>query len=262
MRIGRWDRERIADRALLAGVVLGCWWIGARWLPSYVLPSPERVAVKLAQLSATGDLWRNLATTLLRVVAGFAASILIGLPIGLAAGRFGRFGRLVSPILPIMNTVSSAIWAIFALLWFGLSPLATIFVVFMTGLPLIVGNVREGAEAVDPGLVEMGLTLQLSRMDVLRKIYLPSVLPYLFAGARLAFGFGWRVSLVAEALGATSGVGYRLRQASDLNQTDQVFAWTLVQVAMMLLIETAAIRPLERHLFRWRRPVARSDGSP
>lgn len=249
-------RERVTDRALLITVLLGSWWIGALWLPSYVLPSPQRVAIKLVQLASTGDLSSNLATTFLRVLAGFALSILIGLPIGLAAGRFARFGRLVAPLLPVLNTVSSAIWAIFALLWFGLSPMATIFVVLMTGLPLIIGNVREGAEAVDPTLVEMATTLRLSRFDILRKIYLPSVLPYLFSGARLAFGFGWRVSLVAEALGATSGVGYRLRQASDLNQTDQVFAWTLIQVAMMLLIEVAAIKPLERHLFRWRRSPA------
>ena len=72
---------------------------------------------------------------------------------------------------------------------------------------------------------------------------------------RLAFGFGWRVSLVAETLGAASGVGYRLRQASDLIQTDQVFAWTLAQIAMMLVIEIGLLQPLERRLFRWRRDV-------
>ena len=71
-------------------------------------------------------------------------------------------------------------------------------------------------------------------------------------GARLAFGFGWRVSLVAETLGAASSVGYRLKQASDLIQTDSVLAWTLAQIAMMLLIEIALLQRLERHLFRWR----------
>src|SRR5207302_517003 len=83
----------------------------------------------------------------------------------------------------------------------------------------------------------------------------PSILPYFFSGARLAFGFGWRVSLVAETLGASSGVGYRMRQASDLIQMDQVFAWTIVQIAMMLVIETGLLKPLEQHLFRWRRVV-------
>jgi NitT/TauT family transport system permease protein len=84
---------------------------------------------------------------------------------------------------------------------------------------------------------------------------LPSILPYFFSGARLAFGFGWRVSLVAETIGSSSGVGYRMRQASDLIQTDQVFAWTIVQIAMMLVIEMLMLQPLERRLFRWRRDV-------
>jgi NitT/TauT family transport system permease protein len=60
---------------------------------------------------------------------------------------------------------------------------------------------------------------------------------------------------VAETLGASSGVGYRLKQASDLIQMDQVFAWTIVQVAMMLVIELGLLQPLERYLFRWRRDV-------
>ena len=63
------------------------------------------------------------------------------------------------------------------------------------------------------------------------------------------------MSLVAETLGAASGVGYRLRQASDLIQTDQVFAWTIAQIAMMLVIEIGFLQPLERRLFRWRRDV-------
>ena len=70
--------------------------------------------------------------------------------------------------------------------------------------------------------------------------------------ARLAFGFGWRVSLVAETLGSSDGIGYRLRQAADLVQTDQVFAWTLLLVALMLALEGGILKPLERHLFRWK----------
>ena len=60
---------------------------------------------------------------------------------------------------------------------------------------------------------------------------------------------------MAETLGASSGVGYRMRQASDLIQMDQVFAWTIVQIAMMLVIEAGMLKPLENHLFRWRRDV-------
>ena len=74
-----------------------------------------------------------------------------------------------------------------------------------------------------------------------------------FSGARLAFGFGWRVSLVAETIGSSSGVGYRLRQAADLIRTDQVFAWTLTLVIMMATIEMGMLKPLENYLFRWKK---------
>ena len=85
------------------------------------------------------------------------------------------------------------------------------------------------------------------------KIYLPSILPYLFSGSRLAFGFGWRVSLVAETLGSSSGIGYRIRQAADLLQLAQVFAWTIILVIIMSLLELVVFQPAERYLFRWRR---------
>jgi NitT/TauT family transport system permease protein len=215
------------------------------------------VAQRLAQLTASGDLPSNLLTTMLRVVAGFALAVVVGVPAGILLGSSRAAGAFFEPVLPVMNTVSSAIWAIFAVIWFGLSPLTPIFVVLMTALPLIVTNVWQGTQAVNADFIELARALRLPRAKTLTKIYLPSILPYFFSGARLAFGFGWRVSLVAETLGAASGVGYRLKQASDLIQTDQVFAWTIAQIAMMLVIEIAVLQRLERHFFRWRRDARR-----
>ncbi len=245
----------VLQRIALALLLLAIWWLGSRAAPVYVLPSPERVFDRIVQLSASGDLPYNLFVTLLRVLAGFALAVAIGVPGGLMLGSNRALGNFFEPILPVMNTVSSAIWAIFAVIWFGLSPATPIFVVLMTAFPLIVTNVWQGTQAVNADFVELARALRFSRRKTLVKIYLPSILPYFFSGARLAFGFGWRVSLVAETLGAASGVGYRLRQASDLIQTDQVFAWTIVQIAMMLVIEIGLLQPLERRLFRWRRDV-------
>jgi NitT/TauT family transport system permease protein len=224
-------------------------------LPVYVMPGPARVFGRIVELTRSADLPYNLVVTLGRVLAGFAIAVLIGVPGGILLGSNRRLGAFFEPILPVMNTVSSAIWAIFAIIWFGLSPLTPIFVVLMTALPLIITNVWQGTQAVNAEFVELAQALRLSRVKTLVKIYVPSILPYFFSGARLAFSFGWRVSLVAETLGASSGVGYRLRQASDLIQTDQVFAWTIVQIAIMLVIEIGLLQPAEAYLFRWRRDV-------
>lgn len=242
-------------RSALLILLIGVWWAASLATPVYVLPSPARVMQRLIMLAQNGDLFTNLFTTLWRVLAGFALAVLIGVPGGILLGSNRALGTFFEPVLPVMNTVSSAIWAIFAIIWFGLSPLTPIFVVLMTALPLIITNVWQGTQAVNADFVELAQTLRFSRMKTLLTIYVPSILPYFFSGARLAFGFGWRVSLVAETLGASSGVGYRLRQASDLIQTDQVFAWTIAQIAMMVVIEIGLLAPLERHLFRWRRDV-------
>jgi NitT/TauT family transport system permease protein len=240
--------------ALLSLVVLA-WWVASLSLPVYVMPSPARVFGRIIELTRSADLPYNLVVTLGRVLAGFAIAVVIGVPGGILLGSNRRLGNFFEPILPVMNTVSSAIWAIFAIIWFGLSPLTPIFVVLMTALPLIITNVWQGTQAVNAEFVELAQALRLSRAKTLVKIYVPSILPYFFSGARLAFSFGWRVSLVAETLGASSGVGYRLRQASDLIQTDQVFAWTIVQIAIMLVIEIGLLQPAEAYLFRWRRDV-------
>ncbi len=241
------------QRIGLLAVIVVIWWILSLGLPQFVMPGPARVFKALAALAASGDLWNNLIITLGRVAAGFLLATAIGVPFGILLGANRWVGDFFEPILPVLNTVSSAIWAIFAIIWFGISNATTIFVVFMTALPLIVTNVWQGTRTVNADFIELAHTLRMPSVKVMTKIYVPTILPYFFSGARLAFGFGWRVSLVAETLGASSGVGYRLRQAADLIQTDQVFAWTITLIAMMTALEMGVLRPLESHLFRWKK---------
>jgi NitT/TauT family transport system permease protein len=243
----------IAQRLALVAAVIGLWWLSSLSVPHYILPGPKRVWDALQLISANGDLWNNLAITLWRVTVGFLVAALVGLPLGIVLGANKGTGEFFEPVIPVLNTVSSAIWAIFAIIWFGISNATTIFVVFMTSMPLIITNVWQGTRSVNADFIELAQVLRMPRWKVMTKIYLPTILPYFFSGARLAFGFGWRVSLVAETIGSSSGVGYRLRQAADLIRTDQVFAWTLTLVIMMAAIEMGMMKPLEKYLFRWKK---------
>jgi NitT/TauT family transport system permease protein len=245
----------IGQRLALAVAMIGIWWLSSLSVPHYILPGPARVWDALRLIEANGDLWNNLGITLWRVAVGFAVAALVGLPFGIVLGANKRAGEFFEPVIPVLNTVSSAIWAIFAIIWFGISDATTIFVVFMTAMPLIITNVWQGTRTVNPDFIELAQVLRMPRWKVMTKIYLPTILPYFFSGARLAFGFGWRVSLVAETIGSSSGVGYRLRQAADLIRTDQVFAWTLTMVVMMATIEMGMMKPLENYLFRWKKNV-------
>jgi NitT/TauT family transport system permease protein len=243
----------IGQRLALVAVVVAVWWFASLRVPHYILPGPARVWDALQLIAENGDLWNNLGITFWRVAVGFVLSTIIGLPLGILLGSNRAAGEFFEPVLPVLNTVSSAIWAIFAIIWFGISNATTIFVVFMTAMPLIITNVWQGTRTVNAEFIELAQVLRMPSWKVMTKIYLPTILPYFFSGARLAFGFGWRVSLVAETIGSSSGVGYRLRQAADLIRTDQVFAWTLTLVIMMATIEVGMMKPLENYLFRWKK---------
>jgi NitT/TauT family transport system permease protein len=245
----------LAQRVLLVALLLAIWWLASKHMPGFVFPGPLKVADALVALVHTPSFFADLGATLYRVLAGFLIAVAVGAPLGVMLGANPRVARFFEPVLSIVNTVSSAIWAVFAIIWFGISNATTIFVVFMTAVPLILTNVWQGARTVDAQHIELARSFHLSRAQIMRKIFVPTVLPHLFAGARLAFGFGWRVSLVAETIGSSSGIGYRLRQAADLVQTDQVFAWTVTLVVLMLLLEAGVLKPLERWLFRWKRTV-------
>ncbi|HEX9788836.1 MAG TPA: ABC transporter permease [Candidatus Binatia bacterium] len=248
--------DLIGQRLALTGAVIGIWWLSSLSVPHYILPGPARVWDALQLIIANGDLWNNLGITLWRVAVGFVVAALVGLPFGILLGASKRAGEFFEPVIPVLNTVSSAIWAIFAIIWFGISNATTIFVVFMTAMPLIITNVWQGTRTVNADFIELAQVLRMPYRKVMTKIYLPTILPYFFSGTRLAFGFGWRVSLVAETIGSSSGVGYRLRQAADLIRSDQVFAWTLTMVIMMATIEIGLMKPQENYLFRWRKGVA------
>ena len=247
--------DLIGERLALIAAVVAIWWLSSLSVPHYIMPGPRRVWDALRLITANGDLWNNLGITLWRVSVGFIFAALIGLPFGILLGANKRAGEFFEPVIPVLNTVSSAIWAIFAIIWFGISNATTIFVVFMTAMPLIITNVWQGTRAVNADFIELAQVLRMPGWKVMTKIYLPTILPYFFSGARLAFGFSWRVSLVAETIGSSSGVGYRLRQAADLIRTDQVFAWTLTLVIMMATIEMGMMKPLENYLFRSKKGV-------
>ena len=241
----------VAQRLILLAAFAGLWLLAARNMPAFVLPGPEKTFNALLMLWRSDTLLHDIGVTFSRVFSGFLLATAVGTIAGLALGASRRLAQFFEPLLAVFNTVSSAIWAIFAIIWFGISNATTVFVVFMTSMPLILTNVWQGAQTVERQYVELARSFRMSRVQTLLKIYLPTILPYFFSGARLAFGFGWRVSLVAETLGASDGIGYRLRQAGDLVQTDQVFAWTLLLVSLMLLLEGGLLKPLERRLFRW-----------
>src|SRR6476661_1832526 len=151
--------DLLAQRLTLVAVVGALWWLSSLSVPHYILPGPARVWDALQLIVANGDLWNNLGITLWRVAVGFVLAALTGLPLGILLGANRRAGEFFEPVLPVLNTVSSAIWAIFAIIWFGISNATTIFVVFMTAMPLIITNVWQGTRSVNAEFIELAQVL-------------------------------------------------------------------------------------------------------
>lgn len=244
-----------SHRSVFPVLLLLAWTVGAKLTDPLLLPSPVATCQALIELARSGELWQELAISIQRVLSGVAIGALVGIPFGLTLGTSASLNRYLSAALPSVSATSSAIWAVLGVLWFGLSDLATVFVVTMTAAPLFAVNARDGVRAVDADLIQMARSMGYGARSIASKVLLPSVLPSLFAGARLAIGFGWRVGLVAEALGSPSGVGFRLKQAVDLMHTAEVFAWSACVILIMLVIEGLVLHPIEARCFRWRKPA-------
>ncbi|MEO8935396.1 MAG: ABC transporter permease subunit, partial [Burkholderiaceae bacterium] len=180
----RRERWQMAQRrVLLVLVILLIWIVASTGVPAFVLPGPLRVWNAWRGLVATDSFWHDLGATFGRVVVGFLLAAVAGTVGGLILGASRPLALFFEPILAVINTISSAIWAIFAIIWFGLSNATTVFVVFMTAMPLVLTNVWAGTQTVSADFLELARTFRMSRFKVITKIYLPTILPYFFSGA-------------------------------------------------------------------------------
>ncbi len=247
--------NRYLGWVFLPALLLAVWSLAARHIDPLLMPSPSATWASLRSLSASGELWSELGVSLRRVILGVITGAVIGVPFGITVGLSRAAQNLFGAALPAISATSSAIWAVLGVLWFGLSDGATVFVIAMTAAPLLAVNTRDAVRAVDADLVQMANSMGFSPLSVIWKVILPAVLPSLFAGLRLAAGFGWRVGLVAEALGSPSGVGFKLKQSVDLLHTPEVFAWSVSVILIMLLAEVLLFDTIEKRCFRWRKQI-------
>jgi NitT/TauT family transport system permease protein len=142
---------------------------------------------------------------------------------------------------------------VLAMLWFGLGSFTVVFVVALIVMPTMYVNTVEGVLAIDQRLVEMGRVYRFSRGLLLREIYLPGVASPAIAGLTLATGIAVRAVVLAEVLAAADGIGHAFSRAMSNLDAPQLFAWVLVLLALMAVIEFGVLRPVRRRTMRWRK---------
>ena len=149
-------------------------------------------------------------------------------------------------IQPVMNSFPSIGWAILAALWFEPGHLSIIFVQVAILTPFCLINIGEGLRQLDAEALEMARSFSRRRLPVLGRVTLPLLLPYLLGALRISYGIGWKISLVAELLGATSGLGYLMLQAQGSADQTTVIATCFAIVILFVAGERLILDPLAR----------------
>jgi NitT/TauT family transport system permease protein len=242
----------------LAGVVavVVVWEILALVVSSVVMASPAATLRALGHLAGTRDLWVELLTTLKRLVIGLAIGAVLGLGLGVLAGVQSRVRSFLEPLRWVGMTMPAVIIAVLALFWFGLGDGPVIFLVAVIVLPQMYVTTLAGVLAVDSRLVEMAAVYHFPRRLFLTEVYLPGIASPVTAGLTLATGVSVRAVILGEVLAASNGIGHSFTRAQIFLKTPELFAWVLVLLALMALLEFGLLRPVRRRALRWRRPAA------
>ncbi len=249
---GAWSRVLLPALSIL--LLLAVWQLAA-WQatnPRY-MPAPLTVSAVLVDEAVHGKLLYHLGVTLLRVAASFALAMSVGIAIGLAMGRSQLIDRLGNPWLLFFLNLPALVTIILAYIWIGLIESAAILAVALNKIPNVAVTIREGARALDTGLMEVAQVFRVPRLRTLREVVLPQLYPYLAAAARSGLALIWKIVLVVELLGRSNGVGFQLAVYFQLFDVAGILAYALAFIAVVQLIEWGILQPLENRLSQWRR---------
>jgi NitT/TauT family transport system permease protein len=249
---GRWSRILLPGLSIL--LLLGVWQIAASQAANpRFMPAPLTVFAVLVDEIVEGELLYHLAVTLLRVAASFALAMSIGIAVGFVMGRSQLIDRLGNPWLLFFLNLPALVTIILAYIWIGLVEAAAILAVALNKIPNVAVTIREGARALDTGLMEMAQVFRVPRLRILREVVLPQLYPYLAASARSGLALIWKIVLVVELLGRSNGVGFQLGLYFQLFDVAGILAYALAFIAVVQLIEWGILQPLENRLSQWRR---------
>ncbi|MEJ1978294.1 MAG: ABC transporter permease [Acetobacteraceae bacterium] len=190
--------------------------VNARWLHAFnpvLLPGPGAVVATGIDLVRTGELQRDIAASLYRVVVGFAIASVIGVATGLAVGTWRTLEDLLDPMIELLRPIPPLAFLPMMVLWFGIGEGSKIaFIAYAAFFPVFTTTL-EGIKFVDPVLLRAAASLGATRQEMFRYVVLPAALPSIVTGLRLAFGLSFFVIVAAEFIAADSGLGYLINDA-------------------------------------------------
>ena len=235
--------------------LVGIWQIlvSARIWSPVLLPPPLDVARYLGSAIQDGSLVEGAWITLKRLLLGYLIGCVIGLPLGLATARSKHLSDTLGVLALGLQTLPSVCWVPLALLWFGQSEAAMLFVVIMGTLWSVLIAVDNGARNLPPIYVRAARTMGSTGLHTLVRVILPASLPFVVSGMKQGWAFAWRSLMAAEiyvTLLTGYGLGHLLHFGRELNAMDQVIGVMLVIVLIGLAADKVLFSPWERFLHR------------
>ncbi|HUR23748.1 MAG TPA: ABC transporter permease, partial [Acidimicrobiales bacterium] len=173
-------------------------WSG--WKPKYVLPGPDTVLPALVDMLGTAKFWTAVSITMRRAVTGYALALVIGSVLGIAVARSQLLRSAVGSLITGLQTMPSIAWFPLAILLFGLSERAIMFVVVLGAAPSIANGLIAGVDHVPPLMVRAGRMIGASGVNLYRHVVLPAALPTYVAGLKQGWAFAWRSLMAGELL--------------------------------------------------------------
>ena len=237
-------------------LVLAAWALSARLqlVSPVFLPSPAAVWHKFIVVVSDGfvdaTLLQHAVASLGRVFAALVAALLVGVPVGLAVG-ISTVGRgIFDPLLEFLRPIPPLAYLPLVIIWFGIGEPSKILVITIAMLAPVALSTASGVRGVSQERINAARSLGATRRQVVRHVILPSALPSILTGLRIALGAGWSTLVAAELVAATRGLGFMIQSAAQFLVTDVVIMGILVIAAIAFVLEFT-IRRIERALVPW-----------
>ena len=219
----------------------------------FLLPSFYDVMASFFVIVKSGLIFEDILTSLLHFSIGIVAAFVIGIPLGISMGWFKKADRAIDPIIEILRPIPPLAWIPFAIIWFGLTHQAAGFVVFVGMIFPIIINTYTGFKNIPKVYVEAAKVLGCTRnVDLIRFIAIPSAMPSIVSGIRIAMGIGWMCLVAAEMFGVSDrGLGYQIWHNYYLHRMDFVLVYMLLLGFVGLFIDRFFRYCVDAKLLRW-----------
>lgn len=234
-------------------LLLAVWeYLSAHEYISYLLfPAPSRIAETFIALLQSGAWWSNLEISLQRALLGFLLGGGAGLLLGIIVGLFRWVERTMDPAVQMLRMVPHLAVTSLFVLWFGIGETSKVLLIAKGAFFPLYINVFLGLRGVDNKLFEVTRVLEFSRLRQVIQLMLPASLPNLFLGIRMSVAIAWLSLVVAEMMGASSGIGYLMMDARAMSKTPVVFVG-IFTFTLIGVLSDWLIRRIERYFLRWK----------